>query len=108
MVLRVVGSNPIFHPALKSSLKERFGLLSLYIGHISNIAGCKSLHTPGWKEVLATGKGVVCESKSGGSHQQRRGNDAQKSDIRLHGGWQAGNGLRKSENQPYPHTVNQA
>ena len=69
----------------------------LYVGHISNLAGCKSRHTPSWQEVLATGKGVVREGKllSEGSHQQKRCNDAQKLDTGLHSGWQAGNGLRK-------------
>ena len=43
--------------------------------------------------MLATDKGVVRKDKSEGSHQQIRGNDAQKLDTGLHSGWQAGNGL---------------
>ena len=66
----------------------------LYVGHIFNLAGCKSLHTPSWQEVLTIGKGVVHEDKSEGSHQQKRCNDAQKLDTGLHSGWQAGNELR--------------
>jgi hypothetical protein len=37
-----------------------------------------------WKEVAATGKGDVRENKSEGSHQQKRGNDAWKSDRQRH------------------------
>jgi hypothetical protein len=66
------------------------------------------LNSPRWKEELANGKGVAGDCKSEGSHRQKRGNDVQKSDIRLKSGGQASNGLRTPENQPYPLTVNQA
>ena len=72
----------------------------LYVGHTSTLTGCKSLYAPRWKEALANGKGVAGDSKSEGSHSQRRGSDAQKPDIRLNRDGQASNGLRTPQNQP--------
>ena len=80
----------------------------MYVGHIPTLTGCKSLYAPSWKKAIATGKGVAGDSKSEGSHSQKRGNDGQKPDIRLNSGGQASNGLRTPQNQPYPLTVNQA
>jgi hypothetical protein len=71
-----------------------------YVGHTYTLAGCKSLYTPRWEEVLANGNGVVGDGKSEGSHSQKRGNDVQKLDTMLTGGGQASHGLRTPQNQP--------
>jgi hypothetical protein len=72
----------------------------LYVGHVTLLAGCKSLSAPSWKEAEANDKGVVGDRKSERSHQQIRGTDAQKSDIRLTKGGQLSNRLGNPKNQP--------
>ena len=71
-----------------------------YVGHVTLLAGCKSLSAPSWEEAEANDKGVAGDRKSERSHQQTRGTDAQKSDIRLTKGGQLSYGLGKPESQP--------
>ena len=49
-------------------------------------ARCKFLHTPGWDEVIANGRGVAGGCKSGRSHKQGQRAAAPKSDRRLTSG----------------------
>ena len=66
-------------------------------GIVLLLAGCKSLYTPIWREVLANGKGVAGDCKSERSHQQNQRSNGQKLDIRLTSrGW-ASNGLRSAQ-----------
>ena len=71
-----------------------------YVGHVTLLSGWKSLSAPSWEEAEANGKGVAGDCKSERSHQQIRGTDAQKSDIRLTKGGQLSHRLGKPENQP--------
>ena len=53
-------------------------------------ARCKFLHTPGWDEVLAIGRGVTGGCKSRRSHKQGQRADAHKS-----AGRRTGSGIRQ-------------